>query len=120
MNFHTYQQLAGRTEKLLPLAGRLQHAMLGILTEAGELGDVVKRHVIYGQPLAITKEDAEQIGKEGSIEEEIGDLLWYVALAANAAGLDLSRIAEMNIEKLQRRYPEKYTDAAASVRADKK
>ena len=109
MDFREYQALAGRTEKMLDTKGRLQHALLGILSEGGELADTIKKHVIYGQPL-----DVE------NLKEEIGDLFWYPAVIANALGLDLGEIAKQNIEKLKKRFPGAYTDAHAAARLDKK
>ncbi len=111
MNATEYQRLAARTEKPLPVEGRLQHAMLGITSEAGELADTVKKHVIYGQPLKV-------VG-EASITEEIGDLLWYAALLANATGICLETCMDLNIEKLAARYPERFTEFHAAKRLDK-
>lgn len=109
MNPLEYQQLTARTEKSLEWEGRLQHALLGITSEAGEIADTIKKCVIYEQPL-----------DRMNIAEEIGDIMWYIALLANACDLDLGVCMEQNIKKLQKRYPEKYTDAAAAARADKK
>lgn len=108
MEFLEYQKLAARTEKQLPLAGRLQHGMLGIITEAGELGDTIKKHVIYGKTLDLA-----------NIDEELGDLMWYMAVIANAVGSDFERIAIENIAKLRARYPADYSDVDALERKDK-
>lgn len=109
MKFSEYQALAARTEKPLPTQiDRLVHGFMGLATEVGEMGGPIKAGAIYGKPL-----DAE------NLREELGDLLWYVALVANALEADLDLVAEANIAKLRTRYPEKYTDAAALARADK-
>lgn len=109
MSFSEYQALAQRTEKDLPFfTDRLMHAQLGLSSEAGEFADALKRHTIYGKEL-----DRE------NLKEELGDLLWYMALAANALGESLGTIAAANIAKLRDRYPEKYTDADALARKDK-
>lgn len=108
MDFKEYQRLAQRTEKTLPLPQALQHGMLGIITEAGELGDTIKKSVIYEKPLDFN-----------NVEEEIGDLLWYIAVVANACGINLEDCAVKNIEKLWKRYPEKYTNEHAGYRLDK-
>ena len=38
--------------------------------------------------------------------EELGDVLWYVALAAEAMGTTVEELMRGNIEKLKRRYPD--------------
>ena len=37
--------------------------------------------------------------------EELGDVMWYIALTATGLGVTLEEIATYNIEKLSRRYP---------------
>ena len=111
-SFHEYQASALRTAKSFgDLPTDLTHAALGIATEGGEFTTIVKRAVIYGKPL--TGEDIDHMA------EELGDLLWYVALACEHLGVTLSRVAERTIEKLALRYPQSYSDHAAEARADK-
>jgi NTP pyrophosphatase (non-canonical NTP hydrolase) len=119
MKFSLYQQLAKRTEKPLDLPGSLQHGMLGIVTEAGEMGDTIKRVVIYGAALDEPVEKDGGKTRRENVREEIGDLLWYIAVIANNLGINLDEAAEENIAKLQKRYPEKYSDTDAMARADK-
>lgn len=109
MKFLEYQQLAERTEapitgELLarlsePETARLLHGAIGLCTEAGELQDAIKRHVYYGKPL-----------NRVNLLEELGDVLWYVALVGNFLGVSLEIVAERNIEKLRSRYPEKFDE----------
>jgi NTP pyrophosphatase (non-canonical NTP hydrolase) len=73
---------------------RLLHGVLGCGTEAGELQDALKKHIYYGKPL-----------DEGNLVEELGDLLWYVALLCNVLGVSLGEVKQKNIEKLLKRYP---------------
>lgn len=88
----------------------LIHAVFGVAGEAGELIDPVKKSMFYGKPL-----DVE------NLKEEAGDLLWYIATAlCRALNCTLEDLARANVAKLQKRYPEKYTDQAAIDRADKK
>ena len=76
MKLNDYQSLALRTEKPLPTPlERLAHAALGFITESGEITTEVKRMSIYGKPL-----DAE---RRANIAEEVGDALWYLAIAAD-------------------------------------
>ena len=112
MNADDYQKLAIRTAKTYPSIGEnLTHVALGLLTEAGEVGTTVKRHVIYNKELT---QDMRQ-----NLAEELGDLAWYMALACETLGLSLGDVLQENIEKLQARYPNAYSDQAAEGRADK-
>lgn len=106
--FATYQQLAMRTAKPMEPADDLMHAAFGLAGEAGEFADCIKKHLVYGQPL-----------DNVNAAEELGDLLWYVALGCHALGLDMASIAAQNIDKLRRRYPSQYQDELAAFRADK-
>jgi NTP pyrophosphatase (non-canonical NTP hydrolase) len=112
MNINYYQQLALRTEKPLPTATeRLVHACLGLQTETGEVATEIKRMHIYGKPL-----DAKRIVH---IVEELGDIMWYMAIAADAIGVSFSDILQNNITKLCERFPDAYSNDAAEARADK-
>lgn len=85
------------------------HMALGIAGEAGELIDAIKKFAIYGKELDIA-----------NVEEELGDLEWYMEGLRQLLGLDRFKILEQNTEKLmKKRYPNGYTDAAAILRADK-
>ena len=89
-----YQRLTRRTvgNATLPILA------LGVAGEAGEVADIVKKAFGHGHPL-----DFEHLA------EELGDLLWYVAALADAAGASLSDIANFNVEKLRRRYPDGFS-----------
>jgi hypothetical protein len=50
---------------------------------------------------------------EDNLKEEIGDLLWYVALICNTLGIQMSDCMESNIRKLQKRFPEKFDQELA-------
>lgn len=99
---------AGRTAKRVDFTFDLLHAALGLTSEAGEFADAVKKNVVYGKPL----------DKENLIEE-LGDLLWFTSLACDVLNVDMAFVMEENIKKLQKRYPEKYTDFHAISRQDK-
>lgn len=110
MNTQEYEMLAARTSKDMGTKeGNLVHAQMGIAGEAGEFTDAIKKNVIYGKPLDVQ-----------NCIEELGDVLWFVALAAKTLGVSMSQVMEQNINKLKLRYPEKYTDRCAIERADKK
>lgn len=103
-----YQQAAMRTAgaALRPEDAFVLSA-LGLTGEAGEYADLIKKHVFHGHPLDVDK-----------AAKELGDVLWYVARAAEAIGVPLSVIATRNIEKLQARYPEGFTQERSLNRAE--
>lgn len=93
-----------------PQKGKLLHAAIGLAGESGELIDTVKKHLIYGKEL-----DLE------NVKEELGDILFFAAMAANALGVSLEEIAESNFAKLSKRYPNGvFTQKDAIERLDKK
>lgn len=116
MDAKKYLELSNRTCKhieeggvvILPEMYDLLHATLGISGEAGELLDAVKKSFIYNKPLDVV-----------NAKEELGDLLWYIALACRTLNVSFEELMQMNIDKLTKRYPEKYTDNDAIARADK-
>ena len=108
MNFYDYQTLANRTAKELTFKDGLTHAGLGLTGEAGEFADAAKKHIVYNQSVDFA-----------NLREEIGDILWYCAYAANVLGFSLETIARLNIEKLAKRYPGEYSDVYAAERMDK-
>jgi NTP pyrophosphatase (non-canonical NTP hydrolase) len=95
-----YQHLAQRTSG----AGgkgerRLIIAALGLAGEAGEFANIVKKLTAHGHNISPEK-----------LADELGDVMWYVAEAATACGLDLGEIAGQNVEKLRKRYPEGFSE----------
>lgn len=112
MNFRDYQTLAMRTAKDLPTdRDNLLHAALGLSSEVGEFISEVKRHTIYG--VALTDETLAHM------QEEVGDILWYTALAASSLHCGLAALAQQNLDKLATRYPDRYSDYLAEARLDK-
>lgn len=69
MNFSEYMPLALRTAKQLPHDQQVKHAILGLITEVGELADNVKRFVIGNKAF-----DAV------NMMEECADCFWYLCL----------------------------------------
>jgi NTP pyrophosphatase (non-canonical NTP hydrolase) len=84
---------------------RLLHGMIGVCTEAGELQDMVKKHLVYGKPLDLT-----------NVMEECFDVMWYVSLCLDAAGFSMEEAMERGIAKLRARYPNGFTEEAALKR----
>lgn len=80
----------------------LLHAAMGIGTEAGEILDAFKRKLFYGKPLDVV-----------NVKEEIGDIMWYVAILLRELDLDFEEILQLNIDKLRARFPDKFTEEKA-------
>lgn len=78
------------------------HMALGLVTEAGEFADVYKKALAYNKEIDYV-----------NLKEEIGDALWYISNFCNMVGWTLSDVMELNIKKLETRYPEKFTDDLA-------
>ena len=99
MTLDDYQRLAARTiGSDRTHEQQLANAALGLAGEAGEVADLMKKHLFHAWPL-----DHEKVAKE------LGDCLWYAAAMATALGLSLDAVAAGNIEKLRRRYPEGFS-----------
>lgn len=84
---------------------RLLHAGIGMATEAGEFLDALKKHLFYGKPVDRT-----------NLAEEIGDLMWYCALALSELDAEFDATLRTNILKLAARYGSKFTEFAAENR----
>lgn len=110
MDTNEYQKKCLRTERPEKLTldlnkARLLHGAIGIGTEAGELLDNLKRAFFYGRGI-----------DKVNVLEECGDVLWYVALALDACGYTIAQAMEMNVAKLQARYPEGFSEERATTR----
>ena len=86
-------KLRGLTEEQM-----LCFAVTGLNEEAGEVAGLLCREVYKKADMP-----------EYKWLEELGDVLWYVAEAASALGLKLSDIAQYNVDKLRKRYPEGFS-----------
>lgn len=84
---------------------RLLHAGIGLATESGEFLDALKKSLFYGKEL-----------DRVNLKEEIGDLLWYCAIALDELGGDFDSTMATNIAKLKARFPNKFTEEDAENR----
>lgn len=85
----------------------LIEAVMGLTGEAGECIDIVKKHLFQGHDL-----------NENHLIEELGDVLWYLTEASYALGYSLEDVAEINLQKLDRRYPEGFDSERSINRKD--
>lgn len=98
MNFEEYKTQVKKTRSTIyvKLPENLEHWIIGLATEAGELLDALKKAKFYGNNL-----------DKVNIQEELGDIMWYLALAADSLDLTLEEIMDSNIRKLKKRYNDK-------------
>ena len=78
----------------------------GLLSEAGEIADKLKKHFRDGEIDTVACEDgvAELPAQlRMDLAHEIGDVLFYCCALASDIGYDLEEIAQLNIEKLESR-----------------
>ena len=72
-------------------------AALGLTAESGEVTEIVKTMILQGKPY---NED-----NIFHMKRELGDICWYLAQACMALDTTFDEIIEMNVEKLESRYP---------------
>ncbi|MDD3679861.1 MAG: nucleoside triphosphate pyrophosphohydrolase family protein [Candidatus Shapirobacteria bacterium] len=96
MDFNDYQRRASRTA-IYPDRGRsLVYPTLGLVGEAGEVAEKVKK-VIRDNNGVVSQKIRREINKE------LGDVLWYLANLACELNLSLEEVAKVNLAKLASR-----------------
>ena len=97
MTGNEYQMLAARTiNEKLSLIAKEYHALHGMVSEMGEL------HSIYQKAYQGHGLNFEHMKKE------LGDLLWFIAEYCTVMNWELEEVMQLNIDKLLKRYPEKF------------
>lgn len=92
MTFNEYQ-LGARGFAVYPNVGEnLIYPVLGLVGEAGELANKVKK--IQRDSGALTDEI------RSALISELGDVLWYVAAVCGELGVRMGDVAEANLSKL--------------------
>jgi NTP pyrophosphatase (non-canonical NTP hydrolase) len=95
MKINEYQKLAMTTlNKDLNGNDILINGVMGLCGEAGEVIDLVKKHLHQGHSL-----------NKDQLVKELGDVAWYLAEIAYAINVDLETVLSLNIEKLKKRFP---------------
>ncbi len=79
----------------------------GLLVEAGQFGEYVKKVVFHGHPFDRMK-----------MEHLLGNVLAYLIDYCEEKKLRLLEVLDANIEKLKKRYNDKFTTAASLNRAE--
>jgi len=109
-----YDKLIERYEDLKTAGcniARLDTAASGLVAEAGEFMEIVKKMKFQGKPY-------NEANKEHLIIE-LGDVLWYAANACMALGVRMEEVIIRNTVKLAARYPdEEFSVEKSENRAD--
>jgi len=94
--FDNYQRESQQTA-IYPHQGRnLLYPVLGLLSEAGEIADRMKR---------VIRDEGGDVSatRRSELKAELGDVLWYLSQVATELELSLQEIAEGNLLKLAER-----------------
>lgn len=73
------------------------HMLFGMVTEVAECVDAFKKDLAYNKPVDWI-----------NVQEEIGDLMWYISNFCTFNDFDLEKILDQNIAKLKARYPNQF------------
>lgn len=90
-----YQNEVKRTANMA-LSKEMRQATfaMGLAGEAGEVVDIMKKHLGHGHVLV-----------RNQLEKELGDVLWYITALAVENNISLAQVAVANVLKLRARYP---------------
>ena len=108
MNLFDFQISCRRTAKDEPHNEKMSHALEGLISEVGDIAIAIKKCKRYGRAL-----DVE------NIREKVGDVLYYLAMMCDSTDSSMDQCAIDNVNKLQKRYPEKFSEHHAAARLDK-
>lgn len=92
MHGSEYQANAKKTARY-PREHAIYYVAMGLAAETGELINKIKK-IIRDDNNKLTDERKEQI------KQELGDVLWYIAMICEETGLNLDEIMEYNNKKL--------------------
>ncbi len=113
MKLNEYQELSERTlpdyltweDKRLALS----NYSMGLAGESGEVIDILKKSVHHGHMLDVSE-----------VKTELGDVLHYVSGLSTMLGLKLEDIANGNVDKLLKRFPNGFNSEDSINRVDVK
>lgn len=105
----TTENYVEHTGKFTGSQGRLINGALGLAGECGEVVDIIKKHTQYNKTL-----------DKAHLKEELGDVLWYMAIILEDIGSSFEEVMQLNRDKLDKRFPIKFSELEALVRKDQK
>lgn len=84
ISYNNYENLASTTCKDLGTEGNnILHMKMGIITEAAEVVDILKKKHAYGKEIDVPH-----------LKEELGDILWYAANYCKFMNMDFANIVD--------------------------
>lgn len=101
MNFNDYQTETRTTAVYPSLGNNIIFPTLGLLGEAGEFADKIKKLIRdkdTSKPDTISKTDKRELVKE------LGDVLWYLTQLASELKVSLEEVAKINLDKIASRH----------------
>ncbi len=96
MDFKTYQKKARETAKYPNLGSNIIYPTLGLVGEAGEVAEKVKK--VLRDKKGIFDEESKN-----AIKKELGDVLWYISNLCTEFDFKFEDIAQLNLAKLKSR-----------------
>ncbi|MFA5742471.1 MAG: nucleoside triphosphate pyrophosphohydrolase family protein [Candidatus Paceibacterota bacterium] len=96
MEFNQYQEEARKTAIYPNKGSNFIYPTLGLVGEAGEVAEKIKKIIRDGDSVISEEKKAE-------LAKELGDVLWYIANLAEELGVKLEDVAKGNMEKLRSR-----------------
>ena len=106
MTLNGYMKMAERTDRPTSDQEGLLNAAMGMVGESAETLEHMKKVIFQGHGLDRDK-----------LIEESGDTLWYIAKMARYCGITLEELAQRNIDKLKKRYPDGFKEYDSVNRA---
>lgn len=94
-------RIDGKNKWVDPL--RVNHAILGMCSEVGELAAQLMKWIYYGS------QDGQAFDAT-KFKDELGDVFWFAAQLCDALGVSFEEVMEVNNRKLRVRFPDKYSD----------
>lgn len=84
INYGNYEELASKTCKDLGTeSANILHMKMGIITEAAEVVDILKKKHAYGKEIDLPH-----------MKEELGDILWYTANYCKFINMDFANVID--------------------------
>ena len=96
MELNDYQRESRKTALYPNVGFNAIYPTLGLVGEAGEVADKVKK-ILRDKKGLFDKESKE------AIKLELGDVLWYISQLSSELGYELEDVAHANLEKLKSR-----------------